>query len=155
MVSPELLRRFPFFAGLDGEGLKAIAMITDTVALEPGATVFEADMVADALFILVDGNVDLHYLIVDREDPKVRKDYFVAEIDPGELFGLSGLVEPHKFTLTARVTTPAHVIRIQAAPLRALCEENCRLGYRLLQQVAKATLVRLDETRVQLVAARA
>ena len=155
MVSPELLRRFPFFAGLDSDDLKAIAMISDTVAFEPGSTVFETDKPAEALFILVDGNVDLHYVIADRDDPKVRKDYFVAEIDPGELFGLSGLVEPYRFTLTGRVTTPTHVIRIQAAPLRALCEANCRAGFRLMQQVAKATLLRLDETRVQLVAARA
>lgn len=155
MVSPELLRRFPFFAGLEDGDLKNIAMIADTVALDAGTTLFETDSPADALYILVDGNIELHYVVLDREDPKIRKDFFVADIDPGELFGLSALIEPYRYTLTDHVRTPAHVIRIRAEPLRALCDTNCALGYRLMRQVAKAALVRLDETRVQLVAARA
>jgi CRP/FNR family transcriptional regulator, cyclic AMP receptor protein len=155
MVSPELLRRYPFFAGLDDAELKDIAMMADTVTLTAGTTLFETDAEATALYILVDGNVDLHYVVIDREDPKIRKDFFVAEIDPGELFGLSALIEPYRYTLTDHVTTPSHVIRIRAEPLRALCESNCRLGYLLMKQTAKAALIRLNETRVQLVAARA
>lgn len=155
MVSPELLRRYPFFAGIEDADLKNIAMIADTVALEPGTTLFEAEQPADALYLLVDGNVELHYVVIDRENPKIHKDFFVADIDPGEVFGLSALIEPHRYTLTDRVSTPSHVIRIRAEPLRELCDANCVLGYRLMKHVARAALVRLGETRVQLIAARA
>lgn len=155
MVSPELLRRYPFFAGVADADLKNIAMIADMVALGPGTILFEADQPADALYFLVDGSVELHFVVIDRENPKIRKDFFVTEIDPGEVFGLSALIEPHRYSLTLRVGTPSHVISIRAEPLRALCDANSALGYRLMKRLAKAALLRLGETRVHLVAARA
>jgi hypothetical protein len=41
MISLELLRRYPFFAGLDEAELKAIAMIADEVRVPAKTILFE------------------------------------------------------------------------------------------------------------------
>ena len=69
MISPELLRRYPFFAFLDESHLRAVAMLSEEFDMENGALVLESGRPADALCLLVEGSLDLYYVVVDREDP--------------------------------------------------------------------------------------
>ena len=75
MVSPELLRRYPFFGRLSEAHLKAIAMLADEVFCTEGQILFEIGHPADALYLLIEGCIDLHYLIVHRDDPKRTKEF--------------------------------------------------------------------------------
>ena len=154
MISPELIRRYPFFAGLDDAQLKAIAMIADEFDYPTGATLFENDQAATALYLLLTGNVELHYVVTDRAEPRRRKEFYVSDINPGEIIGISALVEPHRYTATARVASPSCVLKIDAAALRALCDGNPQTAANLMRQIAKVAMGRLHDTRVQLVAAR-
>lgn len=164
MVSPELLRRYPFFRCLDDTQQKAIAMITEEASYEAGTTLFQEGQPADTLYLLMEGSIDL-YFTVGSEPRGVYtyptpvnepvKEFFVGEINPGEPFGISALIEPYQLTASARAHSPSRVLKIEAAGLRALCEVDCRMGYGLMRQVAKAALERLHYTRVQLVGARA
>jgi CRP-like cAMP-binding protein len=155
MVSPELLRRYPFFGFLDEHQLKAVAMIAQEVALERGEVLFEIEQPAEALYLLTEGTIELYYVVADELDPKLRKEFYISDIGPGEVFGISALIEPYVYTSTGRVADPGHVIKVEGAGLRALCELDCKLGYGLMRQLAKAALERLHDTRVQLIAARA
>jgi CRP/FNR family cyclic AMP-dependent transcriptional regulator len=154
MISPELVRRYPFFAGLDDAQLKAIAMIADELDYPTGATLFENDQAATALHLLLTGNVELSYVVTDRMDPGLRKEFYVSDINPGEIIGISALVEPYRYTATARVVSPSCVLKIDAAALRALCSANPQMAANLMRQIAKVAMERLHDTRVQLVAAR-
>jgi len=40
MVTPELLRRYPFFAGLTHQQLTSLATVAHTMSFEAGETVF-------------------------------------------------------------------------------------------------------------------
>ena len=94
MISPELLRRFPFFGFLDTTQLKAVAMLSEEVEIDKDSTVFETDQTAVALYVLVEGSIDLNYKVIDREDSKIVKEFFISELNPGDIFGLSALLEP-------------------------------------------------------------
>ena len=155
MISPELLRRYPFFAFLDETQLKAVAMLSEEVEAAPEAEVFVAEQPADALYLLVEGGVDLNYKVIDREDPRIAKEFFINELNPGDIFGLSALLEPFQYTMTAKVTSPSKMLCINAAGLRALSELDVKLQAGLMKAIAKATMERLQDTRVQLAAARA
>jgi CRP-like cAMP-binding protein len=155
MISPELLRRYPFFANFDDAQLKAIAMLADEVSYSKGETLFENDKPADALYLLISGDIELHYIVVDRDDPKLRKDFLVGEVNPGEIFGFSALIEPYIYTASALTSAPTRVIKIKGEGLRALCEVDPKICGLLMRQVAKVALSRLNDTRVQLAAARA
>jgi CRP-like cAMP-binding protein len=154
MISPELLRRYPFFAWLNDSQLKAIAMITDELTYEKGATFFKEGDPADAAYLLISGEVDLLFSVGD-ENGSDRKEFLIDEINVGELFGISTFVEPYLFTATSRASQPCNVLCIQGVGLRALCESDQRLAYLLMKQIAKAYAERLRFTRIQLVAARA
>ncbi len=155
MVSPELLRRYPFFGFLDTTQLKAMAMIAEEVEPQTGEDLFKTDQPAAALYLLVGGNIELWYIVADKLDKDLRKEFYICDINPGEILGISAVIEPYQYVSTARVTSPSRLIKIEAAALRALCEIDCQLGYGLMRQTAKAAMDRLHDTRIQLVAARA
>jgi CRP-like cAMP-binding protein len=154
MVSPELLRRYQLFGTLAPEHLNAIAMLSDELRLEAGATLFEATQPADDLYVLIDGCLDLYYVAVDELNPELRRELFVSELNPGEPVGISALLEPYVYQGTVRSSCPSRLIRVEAAGLRALCEVDARISAVLMRAVAQAALDRLDHTRVQLAASR-
>jgi CRP-like cAMP-binding protein len=148
MVSPELLRRYPFFGCLDEAQQKAIAMIAEQVEYEKGATLFQEGKPVPALYFLLDGNVDLYY----AASGDVKDQFPVGAISPGEASGVSALIEPYTLTATARAAKASRVLKLDAAALRALCEVDNRMGYAMMRQVAKVAQERLHYARVQLAA---
>jgi CRP-like cAMP-binding protein len=154
MVSPELLRRYPFFGGLTNDHLNGVAMLAEEVIYEQGETIIETGQPANALFFLLEGNVELHYVVVDEINPHLRKDLFVTEINPGEPFGISAVIEPYTYTGTMRTTGVSRVLRFDANGLRALCTVDPKIDAALMRQIASAAMSRLEDTRTQLVAAR-
>lgn len=155
MISPELLRRYSFFAHLTEENLKGIAMLAEEVTFQPGMTLFKTDEPAHALYFLMEGSVDLRYVVTDRDDPRIQKDFYVGPVNPGEPLGISALIEPHCYTATAAASDACRLIKIDAAGLRALCAADPRLESILMRHIARAAMTRLHETRIQLAALRA
>jgi CRP-like cAMP-binding protein len=155
MVSPELLRRYQLFASLAPEHINAIAMLTDEVQLESGETIFQSGEPADDLYILVKGCIDLFYVAVDEINTELNKELFVSEINPGEPFGISALIEPYVYQGTVRTTCPSKVLKAEAKGLRALCQLDPGIMAVLMRGMAQAALSRLHDTHVLLAAARA
>ncbi len=155
MISPEILRRYPFFSFLTDAQRKALAMIAEEAACEAGAVIFEEGDPASDLYLLLDGSVDLYFTPHVTSGHQSPGEILIGEINPGEPFGISALIEPHILNATARAAKPGKILKINGPALRALCEVDCALGYALMRQVAKAALERLHFTRIQLAAVRA
>jgi CRP-like cAMP-binding protein len=148
MISPELLRRYTFFGTLDDAQLKAVAMISDETIVETGKTLFEEGDAADTLYFLIEGSISLYYVAEEKYHPESRKEFLVGEINPGEVFAISVLIEPYKYTSTARVDRTSRVLKIQSAALRRLLENECDLGFKIMCEVARAAMERLSAARV-------
>jgi CRP/FNR family transcriptional regulator, cyclic AMP receptor protein len=155
MVSPELLRRYPFFAVFSDTPLKAIANVAEEVTYEPGENLYEIDKPAEQLFLLIKGSVEHYFIIVDSPNPSIRKEFYLSDINPGDVLALSSLIEPFRHTTTARAATQSTLIRIQASSILNLGELDPKLGYVVMHQAAKSLLEKLEATRVQLAATRA
>jgi CRP-like cAMP-binding protein len=153
MVSPELLRRYPFFGELSAAQLKAVAMISDEITFNKEAAVFEEGHAADCIYLLIDGEIDLTYRSEKENQKETRKELLAAVIDSGEIFAISGVIEPYIYTATARVVKTSRVLKIDAVALRGLMGKKCEMGYVIMRQIAKAAMERLEYTRVQLAAA--
>jgi CRP/FNR family transcriptional regulator, cyclic AMP receptor protein len=149
MISPEQLRRYPFFGGLLAEELASIAMIAEEISYPAGATIFRDGDLATKLYVLISGTVDLVYHI---ERPDGMETSYVGSIVAGEPFGISALVEPYRLTASGVAHGPVQAIAIDGAGLRALCELSCHLGYTMMRQVASALSERLGFAHVQLAA---
>lgn len=152
MIPLELLRRFPFFSFMDDKELKAVATIAEDIKLKPGDTLLEADKPADALYFLIKGHLPYYMVVTTEHIPTYRQEYFIGYINPEDIFGISALIEPYHFTATIRAEEPCRVIKIDAQPLRALCEVAPQLTIGLMKAIAQAAMERLQMTRVQLVA---
>lgn len=155
MISPELLRHFPFFGNLSEAQLREVAMIVTENVFEPGAVIFVENDPADTLYFLVEGSIDLYYRLPEESASQAPPDIHVGAINPGEPFGISALIKPHVLTSSARVSTPSRVITIRAADLFPLFEQDTQMAFLLTHQATKAAMQRLHATRVQLAAARA
>jgi CRP/FNR family transcriptional regulator, cyclic AMP receptor protein len=155
MISPEVLRRYPFFALLDDSQLRAVAMLSEEVTFAKGDTIVKLGDPAKKVYLLLDGNLDLMYTIEEANSQATARDAFVGELSPGEPFGLSALIEPYEYCTTVRVASlECHVLMIDALGLRALCEANPTMGYLFMMRVAQAFRERLHLARIELVAAR-
>jgi CRP/FNR family cyclic AMP-dependent transcriptional regulator len=150
MISPELLRRYTFFAPFNDSEQKEIAMMAEEIQVVEGTVLFESGNLADSLYLLLEGGVDLYDISVDDYDPSLRKEFFVGEIDPGEILLISAVVEPYLATATARVSAPSRLVQFNASKLREAAKNNPEFGYKLMHQIARITLDRLAETRVML-----
>jgi len=155
MISPELLRRFPFFAPFSEQQLTNFALISDEYSTNEAAILFEESQPATHLYLLLEGSVDLYYKSEEPFHPKFSRVFSVGEINPGEVFGISALVKPHVLNATAKTSQPTRYVMIDAVALRKMMVEDHQLGFWLLQQVIIVLMERLAYTRVQLAAARA
>ncbi len=152
MVSPELLRRYPFFASLDEKQLEAIAEISQEKSHPKGTLLVKENTNATVLALLMEGDIDL---IFSGGGEGAISNALVGSIAPGEVYGVSSLIEPYRYTATAKATIPVKVIEVDGLALRALVEKDPRMGYIMMRNVAIAVLERLRYTQVELAAARA
>ncbi len=153
MISPELLRRFSFFGLMSEQDLYNIAMIAEEVTADAGTVLFEECQPASALYLLLDGSVDLYQKSEEEYHPKAKKEFLVGEINPGEIFSISSLIEPYVLNASGRMSKPSKFVKFDAPALRQLSNQNPQLEILLMRQVAKALMERLAYTRVQLAAA--
>ncbi len=144
MISPEVLRRYPYFVGISEETLKEIAMIAEEANIPANTQLFNEGDPADYLSVIVSGEVNIQYLLGTGEMRTV--DTLVG----GDLLIWSALIEPYKTTAIGTTTQETHLVKINARKLRALCEKDPEVGYRLTTQVAKLLAHRLESARVQL-----
>jgi CRP/FNR family transcriptional regulator, cyclic AMP receptor protein len=146
MISPEVLRRYPYFACVSEETLKELAMIASEQFVPAATVLFREGDPADHLSIILKGEVNIQYELGTGE---LRT---VDTLVDGDLLCWSALIEPYNVTAMGTTTKDTEVASIDAAKLRAFCDSDPRLGYCLTRQVAKLLAHRLEGARVQLAA---
>lgn len=152
MVSVETLHRYQFFNHLTQDQLRAVAMISEIESYPKGYIIAREDTIATKLYLLLEGDLDLVYS-GGGEDAIVNA--LVGSISPGEVFGVSSLIEPYQFISSVRAAMPIRVITIDSIALRALAEIDPKLGYGLMRNISSAVLNRLKFTQMELAVARA
>jgi CRP-like cAMP-binding protein len=141
-----MLGQHPFFAELDETQRNALALITRQQELEYGATIFQEGKPADKLYLLLHGSVDLYFQ--SEEHPKQR--VLAGEISADMPFGISALIAPHTYGMTAKAAAPCRMLVLDGALLRALFALDPRMGYLMMLGIANASQQRLHLARLQL-----
>ena len=152
MVSVEILHRYQFFDHLTHEQLKAISMISEIESFPKGSIIAKEGSVATKLFLLLEGDVNLIY---SGGGEGAISNALVGSIAPGEVFGVSSLIEPYQFISSVHAAMPIRVIALESKSLRAIAEIDPKLGYVLMQKISAAVLNRLKFTQMELAVARA
>jgi CRP-like cAMP-binding protein len=152
MISPEILRRYPFFNKFSATALKSVAMIAEEVTFKQGEVIYESGKPNQAVLLLETGCIESFLIVTDPNGKSAPKEFYLDDLDPGEVFGISALVEEKVHTTTAQAGRDGKLVRIDAAKLEALCEADTQFGYVLMKEMADTLLKRLHQDRIQLAA---
>ena len=157
MISPETLRRYPYFAGIDEECLRSVAQLGEENEFKKGEVIFtesgeflasdriyQEGETAKHLMLILEGEIDI--ALTFSTDNQVVVGTLVA----GDLMALSSLLPPYHLTSTAIGRSDGKMICIEAEGLRKLMDEDTDLGYHIMSGVAKALRDRLQNTRIEL-----
>lgn len=141
MVSPELLRRFPFFGGLDDEFTNKLAMVTDEITMADGVWLFHEGDKADAFYVVLRGTVQLKARL-----PRAQ----YADLDllvEGEVVGWSAICSPGFYTLSAFTSDGARLLRVDGKAARELMNERPEMGFALMCHLSGEIGKRLTDLR--------
>lgn len=105
----ELLSRCDLLRHLPPEGIEAILPCLRTRRLEPGAVLFRAGDPGDALYIVVEGRVEV---VAAPDADEANASQPIATLGPGEAFGEMALLTGDVRTATIRAATATELIEI-------------------------------------------
>jgi CRP-like cAMP-binding protein len=140
MGSDDVLHGHELFRSLNVEEAHRLSAFSHAKTCEAGQTVFECDRPANHIFMLLRGSVSLKLPAAPSEFGIV-----VSKVGPGEIFGLSPLLDSPRYTTTAECTEPSEVLAIDAGPFRKLLHENCPVALDVLNRTARIYFTRYLE----------
>jgi CRP-like cAMP-binding protein len=153
MVTVNDLKEFKFFKGFTDDQLKKLVAIAVGESYEAGTQMYKKGDPARSLFMCQDGKVVMvmdNYMGPHRAPMQITVDI----VTRGESMGWSAVVEPYLYTLGALCIDNCKLIALDAAKLRALMDDDCELGLKIMQATAKVIASRLTHTRILLVGER-
>jgi len=156
-MGKNLLAGFKFFSEVVPETLEMIAQKGEELEFGPGDVIFHFDEPAEHLYGLLEGEVDLNIVFIDKvlkteieyEEAiqaslvDEEKSIVIDTVLPNQIFGWASLVGPARRTVTARCTESCKVIVIAAADLTAMFAKDHSLGYTLMKKLADIIAKRL------------
>ena len=113
MTPREFMRRHVLFADLGEADFDRIHGMAEPVALEPGETLIEEGSLGDALYLVVDGELE----ITRRED---GREVVLATRGGGEFVGELSLLQGAPRSATARARTRTHLLVIRRPAFQSL-----------------------------------
>lgn len=126
----ELLRRVELFDGLMDDDLNEVAAICEQRQLQEGEVLAKQGEMGNELFIVSTGLVEV--TVRERTVPRV-----VVNLGTGQLIGEMSLVDRGPRSATVRaIHTPTIVQVIQHDEFQELCQNNTRIGYLVMLNLA-------------------
>jgi CRP-like cAMP-binding protein len=162
MISPEVIRRYPFFAGLSHDRLVTLAKVAEEMDVAADHYFFHEGDQLDRLYLVMAGAVAIVAEVPTQDVAHKLSDQFTGElqtnevvlsaIGPGEVFAWSALVPPHQATTSGKATTPSRVIVFDCIELLRIFEDDCGFGYQMIQKIAQVVRDRLRDMRTETLA---
>ena len=130
------------FKGVSQRFITRIANGSDEQTYKRNSVIFERDEEASHFYVLVAG--DVHIEIVETEG-------VLAVNRPGEVFGWSALVEPYRYTATAKCVRDTRVIKISRDIVESAIKDHPNEGLAVLKNLTGIIANRLRYAYRQLV----
>jgi CRP-like cAMP-binding protein len=103
MVSPELIRRYPYFSGLSIEKINLLANIAEEIEVERDQYFHHEGDGIETVYIIVKGEVSLITSL-----PQQDKEVVINTLGTGDVFGWTSLLPPFGYMMMQKI---AQVIR--------------------------------------------
>lgn len=139
----ELLRRIPMFAKVEAAKLKLLAFTSERVTYDAGQELFHQGDMADAAYIIVDGDVEV---LVDTPKGPLA----VATLGRNEFVGDIGVLCDIPRTATVKAATRVTTLKISKDLFFRMVTDFPAMGVEVMRVLAH----RLEQTTAQLREAR-
>ena len=144
MTVDEVLGAQAFFMGMADEHLATLASVAAPVTVATGRKIFHEGDVADACYLLLEGDVALEM------DVPGRGAHVLQTLHAGDMLGWSWLVSPYRYAYDAQALTDVTALSFDAVELRAKKSADPAFGYELMQRFAEVLVRRMQAARLQL-----
>jgi CRP-like cAMP-binding protein len=159
MVSPELLRRYPFFAGLTHDQLVALAMTADEMDARADHRFFSEGDRLDNFYLVVEGDVGVIFELPARGVKQSvagqltgeleTEDVVVSHVGPGEPFGWSAMIGEGNRLAGATAQVNSKVIVFDMDQMRNKFDEDPVLHSAMLHQALRSLRRLLHDLRLE------
>lgn len=147
MISTEVLRRFPLFAGQSTYMLDEIAMISSEENVPAGEWLCHENEDAHRFYLILEGKIALTLFAFYKGSSQHLK--ATSTLSKGEILGWSSLVPPHHYKLSAFAETDAQLLVIDGQALKQLFDDNPEYGYPFIKKIAEQISDRLENKIIQ------
>jgi len=139
MATSQLLAE-DVFSYLRPEQINTIHNVSEIIEYRAGAVVYIQGEKAKSFYVVLDGQVAL------RLPGKKGLSLLIESLGRGGIFGASASFESGTYMLTAQCLADSRILKIEAAVLRRLTDEDCRMGYALQKRISDHYFKRYIET---------
>lgn len=150
MVSPELIRRYPYFSGLSIEKINLLANMAEEIEIEKDRYFHHEGDDIDKVYIIVQGDVSLTTSL-----PQQDREVVINTLSTGDVFGWTSLLPPYTAGAGAKSVTDCHLISFRSTTLREIFEGDYQFGYTMMQKIAQVIRDRLDAVVIETLAYQA
>jgi CRP-like cAMP-binding protein len=132
------------FQHLRPEQIKKISGAAEVVDHQAGDTIYFKGAKATHFFVVLSGQVSL------RMPGKAGVSIQIDEALPGDMFGSCVCFGLVNYALTAQCTLDSQLLKIEAAVLKELMDEDLMMGYVIQTQISAIYFARYVETMKKL-----
>jgi len=142
-MSDDLLQQFPLFDGFSKDQMDLLRPLFVPSECHAGTVLFEQGEPATYFYLLVSGEVAIHFKPDDGED------LVIARIKPGGMIGWSAVIGRRSYTSAAICTEFTELMRVRGADLQMLCAEHPETGNQFVDRMAEVVAQRLESNHPQ------
>ena len=130
-VEVQTLLKVPVFRDIDPRALQLIAFAANRVTYMTDETIFEAGSSGEAVYIVLDGEVDIFVAL-----PGGGKAW-LARFGPGRSFGEIGVFTDEEPTISTVAHSQTCLLQIQKGDFLELTREIPQLSYAVMRDLAR------------------
>lgn len=143
-MAVERLGAHEIFRYLSPRQIDAISNAAEVITRVAGDTIYFMGTPATHLFVLLHGQVVLR--LPGRESVSL----IIEQLNEGAMFGSCVCLDLDAYYLTAQCLTDVELLRVEAALLKRLMEDDLPMGFALQTQISKIYFKRYVDTMKKL-----
>jgi CRP-like cAMP-binding protein len=140
------------FQDLDDTQIAAVGACFTKVSYQRGEKIFDISEEPDALWAVIEGEVSLHH---EMPGTAPLKEMTITTISRHMIFGISSLVKPHRYILSAYCATrQCRLLKAKKDCLIPLFERDPKIGYLVMKRLAGVVGRRFHQVQEEFVKRR-
>jgi CRP/FNR family transcriptional regulator, cyclic AMP receptor protein len=139
----EMLSLHPFLHGFTPEQIEKVASIAQIVHFEPDHLIFREGDGADFFYLIVEG-----WVVLEIHGP--GRTYRIQTLQEGDELGWSAALPKSRKYFQARALKRVTAVALPGEALRALWDQDCKLGFLFTRGLLGTVAARLRDTQIQL-----